>query len=171
MLSNDPHPNKKKQSKRQLLQRLKANIPKTPSCLNAVWSSHLNRIVDEPAEVAVTINNHWQQIFNATEIDKPLMDEWINSIEHKLDLTQVNLQPTVQQVRETILSSGPSSPGPDGIPFEAYKAVVDVAAIILQRVASNLINAEEAKLPRHFNAAVLVLLPKKPSFVDAVRGP
>ena len=53
-----------------------------------------------------------------------------------------------EQVLIAIESSGPSSPGPDGLPFEGYKAVKETAAMIIQRVAFNLVHLQEADIKR-----------------------
>ena len=157
-------------AKRQLLQRLKANMPRSPSCLNAVWDPVHSCIVEDPAEVAATVTSHWQRVFNETPIDTVLMEKWLSDFHVNINANTKQLTPTLNQVKEVIKASGPSSPGPDGIPFEAYKAVVDIAGLILHRVARNLIDLDVADLPAHFNSALLVLLPKKPNFVDPDRG-
>jgi hypothetical protein len=170
MIDNDIHPNKTNQCKRQILQKLKANIPRTPSCLEAIWDPVAARIVDDPAEVAATVTEHWQRVFNKVDVDHELMHEWLGGYAKRVNATVADLTPSLQQVKTAILASGPSSPGPDGIPFEAYKAVVDTSALVLHRIARVMTDPSSPQLPAHFNAAILVMLPKKPTMVDPVRG-
>ena len=47
LLAPDLHLNKTKQTRRQDLQEIKANLPRTLSCLNAIWGPNANRIIDD----------------------------------------------------------------------------------------------------------------------------
>ena len=70
LLAAEVHPNKSKQCRRQIIQRLKANLPRAPSCLEAIWDPVANQIVSDPAEVAMAGRAHWQKVFNAVEVDE-----------------------------------------------------------------------------------------------------
>jgi hypothetical protein len=68
---------------------------------------------------------------------------------------------TLEDIVAAIDKTHPSAPGPDGIPFEAYKFCKSTAADILLRVANELMDPASGPPPAWFNKAVLVLLPKK----------
>eukprot|EP00974_Lingulodinium_polyedra_P034126 3282926-Lingulodinium_polyedra.AAC.1 len=65
-------------------------------------------------------------------------------------------------VELAVKCAGNSAPGPDGIPYGAYKhsaLVVD----ILKDVAAELVEGEgEGEVPRDFDYSRLIYLPKKP---------
>ena len=62
---------------------------------------------------------------------------------------------------ESIRSSNNSTPGPDGIPFAAWRAAPDLSAAVLFGVLDSLLNGLSP--PAGFNHGFLFLLPKKES--------
>ena len=56
-----------------------------------------------------------------------------------------------------------TSPGPNGIPFKAYKILKTLCIPILLLVIKDLMNPYGFPVPRDFNLAILHLLAKKPS--------
>ena len=61
-----------------------------------------------------------------------------------------------------IKAASHSSTGPDGIPFEAFKRVLDLAAEVLHALIRDMVLNDGATLDDTFNAAWLALFPKKP---------
>ena len=99
LAEDESNSNKTQRSKRQLLQRLKANMPKTASCLNAVWDSANNRIIEDPAEVAYVVTEYWQKVFNETPINETLMKGWLRNFNSDLNVTAEQI--TVTEISET----------------------------------------------------------------------
>ena len=69
--------------------------------------------------------------------------------------------PSLDDVSEAIKRSNNSSPGPDGIPFAAWRAAPDLASPLLFSVLSKICNGQPP--PKGFNFGILFLIPKKPS--------
>jgi len=78
----------------------------------------------------------------------------------------VHLSGQKRATRKALSLSNNSSPGPDGIPYGAWKALGDTAVDILHGAFSDLILPEGPELLRRdcpdFNASLLFFLPKKP---------
>eukprot|EP00959_Pyramimonas_sp_CCMP1952_P238925 4992951-Pyramimonas_sp.AAC.1 len=72
---------------------------------------------------------------------------------------------------KAILTSNNSAPGPDGIPFIAWRRCAKFSASILLDVARFLgeVGPEgvDAKLTEEFNHSLLFFLPKKPSGTES----
>ena len=66
----------------------------------------------------------------------------------------------MEEIRAIIKATHHSAPGPDGLPFEAYKILIDTSAPILVEVLAALFN-DSRDPPTWFNRAWLVLLGKK----------
>ena len=62
-------------------------------------------------------------------------------------------------VENVILASGSTAPGPDNIPFSAYRTLVSIAAPVLHGVIMLLMKGIPP--PAGFNNAIFHLLPKK----------
>ena len=74
----------------------------------------------------------------------------------------INLLPTIpplQIIQETIMGTADSSPGPDGIPFSAYRAVSHFFAPVLRAMLTQL--AKGDKPPAGFNYGNTFFIPKK----------
>ena len=66
---------------------------------------------------------------------------------------------TIEMVEKVILASGSTAPGPDNIPFSAYRTLVSIAAPVLHGVIMQLMKGVSP--PTGFNNAIFHLLPKK----------
>ena len=68
--------------------------------------------------------------------------------------------------KEAIDMMSPSACGPDGVPFECYKAVRGLAAEVFLDVAISMINGTE--IPNEsFNHAIMICLPKDHESVNS----
>lgn len=67
--------------------------------------------------------------------------------------------PGVEAVKDVILKTNDSSPGPNGVPFACYRATVEWAGPIFHRLFMRL--AKGGRANDYFNLGVLYLLPKK----------
>ena len=69
--------------------------------------------------------------------------------------------PTLADILFAVKSSNNSSPGPDGIPFSAWRAAPDLASPLLLSVLNKICQGQSP--PPGFNFGLLFLLPKKAS--------
>jgi ribonuclease HI/exonuclease III len=69
--------------------------------------------------------------------------------------------PSLEDVTEAVESSNNSSPGPDGIPFAAWRAAPDLACPLLFNAFNKICEGQPP--PSGFNFGLLFLIPKKPS--------
>ena len=76
----------------------------------------------------------------------------------------------MQDVQQAIDRSPATAPGPDGIPFVAWRRLGPVAAAVLHEAYGQLASAEgQEAISRHlpdYNESLMVFLPKGPSGVD-----
>jgi len=77
--------------------------------------------------------------------------------------------PTLQIIQETIMGTTDSSPGPDGIPFAAYRSVSHFYAPILRNLITELSKAR--KPPKGFNYGNTFFIPKKGTKLPADHRP
>ena len=108
--------------------------------------------------------------FDDKPVDSEKMDEWLSLFRRQIHSPGHEYTPSLEEMTEVINATSNSAPGPDGIPFQAYKATSDTSSAVLHKVVKELLSNPSLTLPDHFNAAILVLLPKKPSFVDPLKG-
>ncbi len=78
---------------------------------------------------------------------------------------------TSAHVQDSLRRSHETTPGPDGVPYGAYKVLGDYAVSFLYDVAEDMQEyGAENKVPANFNHAILCCLPKTASRTDAVHG-
>ena len=65
--------------------------------------------------------------------------------------------PSIKDIAGTIKSNKNTTPGPDGVPFAAWRSNTDISAPVLHRVLTALANGD--KPPKHYNLGLLFLLP------------
>ena len=128
-----------------------------------IWNCDTEAICSTPKDIAEHCTASWQKVFNSSQSDPDATAVFKRNFSRKLPLRPPSYwTPTVLQVKEAILAAHHSAAGPDGVPFEAFKATADIAAPILHRVILVLLGDDPLQLPDWFNEAFLVLLPKKP---------
>ena len=88
------------------------------------------------------------------------IDEYLDDYCNPLDASDLP-DLSMEHVTTSILTSGNTSPGPDGIPFVAYRTTIDDSARVLLAYGRHL--REHPKDLRSFNTATLLLLPKSSS--------
>ena len=168
----------------QLLRRLS---PGRSTTLPAVLHPD-GRVVTDPAEMAEALRLHWQEAFKERPLSTPKLQEWLAE-----DIPRVPGGSTVpglpaqdsdfwvvgqKHVEESIKVSPNSAPGPDGIPFVAWRKLGPLALRILHSAISDLGCSDSTSRLQtfyfpdsgEFNMGLLVLLPKKPTGVDPLLG-
>ena len=126
----------------------------------------------EEERIKVELSRYWGKVFGAKKWgdgEKVAYDKWLEGLGEEWKMKE-SLPTTVnrKEVAMAIKYSGNSAPGPDGIPYAAYRALGSGAVDILHGVAAQLVEEEDFidYLDPEFNHSILVCLPKKPSGQD-----
>ena len=112
-------------------------------------------ITDDPDRMTKIIHNFWGDKWKGKRVKNPKAFFEAYGKKVKTPPPNVNLH----NVTEGILNTNDSSPGPDGIPFAAFRKTVDFVAPILLDCIRWLMQGHQA--PEGFNGGILHLLPKK----------
>ena len=87
--------------------------------------------------MAATLRSHWSKAFRAIGIDPSLLHDWLEEdYDHKpfKDTTpfpEDRFRLNKPHINRAIKHSNNSAPGPDGIPFLAWRRACDLSAQIL----------------------------------------
>ena len=123
--------------------------------LNSVRDMEGNIILD-PLEAASYLRHYWQEVFSKRDIDEDLA---ALAIAHTTPFSSTHCWDIkVESILHIVSAGKSSSPGPDGIPYSAYKAIKEIAATTLFDAFQYYHRG--APLPPHFNESRLVFIPK-----------
>ena len=158
-LSPDFHTSKREQP----LAALKFVLPSSKHNITSLRTSPDEPPTSDQDQLGSIIRGHWQPVWAPVPITdhterEGIICEYLNNYSRRIDHSLIkNLHADL--FLEAIRSSSNSSPGPDGIPFAAWRVISDIAAPILfrftQAISSGLQNIAT------FNKSKLFLLPKK----------
>ena len=86
-----------------------------------------------PKEIIDAINEHWSKTFQRIfDPDTPLMRRWLSEFPRRFANCPIEEWiPTREEVQQAIMSASHSAAGPDGVPFEAFKAVPELCSRLL----------------------------------------
>lgn len=132
---------------------LAKTLPRKKSAINCLYDGE--SITDDPERMTEIIDQHWGGKWSKSPIQDPTPLFNIYNKTIKTKPTNIDLDFVIDSIMET----NDSSPGPDGIPFAAYRIVVDTAAPILLGCIKMLMAGHSP--PSDFNSGILHLLPKK----------
>lgn len=118
------------------------------------------------------MKNHWQKVFKKKkriseqmgEVS-PFLDQFITA-HGKLDsMSDIYWKASPEDFEAVILASGNSAPGPDGIAFECFKPVSQIAAFVFSGIFEFLGSPSTKKkdIPFECNEAWQIMLPTKPT--------
>jgi hypothetical protein len=114
---------------------------------------------DDPTEMAEITKNFWEKHYAFKRLKiRNLSRFWRRHYIGKI-ITTTPKEVTIEMVEKIILGSGSTAPGPDNIPFEVYRVLVNIAAPVLHGVIMLLMKGVSP--PVGFNNAIFHLLPKK----------
>ena len=145
------------------LKALKILLPSTRHNISALRATPDSDPTDDPDILGPLISGHWGPIWaqtsfpNSSERESAVHD-FLEGYRRQVDPALIRT-PDDSILLEAISSSSNSSPGPDGIPFAAWRAIDNIAAPILANLATH-ISQRRTDLGR-FNKSKLFLLPKK----------
>ena len=127
------------------------------------------RVHTAPEEIAETLVTHWDQVFKAKPIDSDLLTEWLQDQPQIFD-NSLRWELLLSHVEDAIKYCKDSAPGPDGIPYSAFKNYKQHSALIIYRICSALISGQKPPEEMEFNYAHLICLPKAPIDKDPIKG-
>ena len=161
--------------KEGILRRLQLTIPSARNARLAVQTD--NGITTEPKEMAAALKEHWSRVFCARPVgNKQVMQQWLRDTPYGFheQRWQENSKWIVTQddVEKAILCSNNSAPGPDGIPYMAWRKAGRLAVAIIHG-ALHQIQRDSFKvehLPMDFNTSFLCCLPKSPLGMTPLLG-
>jgi ribonuclease HI/exonuclease III len=141
------------------IQQLKASLPHTQGRLGGLRSDPDEEIHSSHEEMAKIAKTFWGKVWSrryppTSHTERGEYLQWYNK---SVDPGLLS-QPTLDSVRSAILRTRNTSPGPDGVPFAAWRSVPDLAAPVLFGALS-LMKGDLP--PKGFNFGLLFLIPKK----------
>jgi ribonuclease HI len=134
---------------------LAATLPGSKDKLESIFDAETNTVTSDPNKITKIAHKFWKDKW----LDSPTKHtkELFRCYGKKIKVKAKDI--TIEEVIQTVYETTDTAPGPDGIPFAAYRAVVDTAGPILHGCISGL--REGSAPPNRFNEGSLVLLPKK----------
>ena len=116
---------------------------------------------------AEALAQFWQPQFSSFgHPDRKRADDFLSSYARRWPIDVSTLTPTVQDYENFISCPKLSFPGPDGIPFIAYKAAGTISAVVLEEVGGELRSGRA--IGYDFNFSSLVFAPKGERNSDSV---
>jgi len=151
----------------RLLSRLK---PGRNSCIDAVLCDD-GTVVTAPEDMAKTLRSHWSSVFERRGVEENKLKEWVaDDIEERTHLGELqtllaNLKLARDHIKTALDRSNNSSPGPDGVPYLAWRRLASEAIEVLFEAAEYMFDPANAdtfqSIYEDFNASLLMYLPKK----------
>ncbi len=154
-------------------------------CSIAAVQAANGTILDDPHQIAAELRRHWKDVFADHPCDGSILAKWIRE-EFAEGAPWDNREgdkwhPTREDVARVIKHSGISAPGPDGIPYSAWRRLGDLAIDILFAVTQAIGKEEVDDLLKGldpigdgsshtFNLGNMIFLPKKVAGTDPLLG-
>ena len=145
------------------LKELKLKLPSTRTKIDALRVGPNKTPSNDPAEIGPLIQGYYGRLWQAADVGpdrQEKLQDYLVDYNRRIDPCEV-VAMSLELVQQAIHMAPASSPGPDGIPFSAYKANVKLAAPILLEVCNFLGIKRSVTDLGNFNEALLFLLPKK----------
>ena len=159
----DPPPLQVKAGKSDVISDIKFTLPSTRSKVKALRPTTDGLPSTDPVVIGPVIQNHYKKIWSrcaSSADDKRKMTSFLSDYDRKVKSELI--KPVSLEVILQAIDVAPStSPGPDGIPFRAYKLLNATAGPLLFEVFNFLKCARTAGQLGDFNFATLFLIPKK----------
>ena len=176
----DEHVQKNRRAKAQV--RLNKLRPGNSSSIAAIKCAD-GSMATTPEAIAEELRIYWGEVFSHREHDAGTLNQWF---QEELCGQQVFPQDTcwdieLQNVEHALKVAPSTAPGPDGIPYKAWKRLGPLAASILLGAIHKLgeenshtalcgMSGNEDASAHMFNLGNMVFLPKKPAGTDPVLG-
>jgi len=154
------------------LKELKLKLPSTRVKVEALRVGPDKTPSTDPKKIAPLIQSHYGKIWKAADTGPDRQEKlrvYLDDYDRRIVPGDI-LDLTLELVQKAIHLAPATSPGPDGVPFSAFKACVELAAPILLEVCIFLGVRRGVEAMGSFNEAILFLLPKKDTLeVDDTR--
>ena len=163
ILEREAQPREEVQKKQGLnfIQQAKIFLPSSRTSLKGLRESTDVDPTTDPKDMARIAKRFWEKIWAKPKTNKHLRERFLKGYQKKIEDIPMFTQYDIYQ---SISKSNNSAAGPDGIPFKAYRVIIDYATPILFEVALDMALTETTP-PRGFNFSRLNLLPKKSTFL------
>ena len=150
------------------------------SCNIGAVQTKRGDIVVEPAGMASVLRDHWAKSFKAAGISHDLLHRWLDEdfrnkpAQEKVPFSTGALQLKKCHIEKAIKHSNNSAPGPDGIPFLAWRRASRLSSQILFDAVQLMCGEQGPDFTlaeyEDFNASLLFFLPKKASGIVSATG-
>ena len=160
-----------RQRKENILNTLKGLIPGSPNKIESIREEATAEVVSDPTRIGKVLTEYWQRVFDDKPTNASLRREWLDRFRKRLKRTFSvgELRPTMEDVISVLSSLPTSAPGPDGVPFSAFKGMKTLLAPILFDVIQEMIEGTHGP-DELFNRAYLICLPKTDAEVHEPGG-
>ena len=149
--------------KANVLKELKLTLPSSRTKISALRTSTSSPPSSSPSVIGPIISSHYSKIWSpmVQGLERsPFLNSYLDDYDRTIDSSLITA-PSLDLVLQAIHLAPSSSPGPDGIPFRAYKKLTDLAAQVILDVCTYLGVRRSSEQLGDFNFATLFLLPKK----------
>ena len=180
--NNDIPDYQKHKHKEHILVKLKRLLPGACNSVAAIQQED-GSVTDNAEEMAQALRTHWKKVFRAETIDPARSRDWWGVLGHRGETTPPNpaeWRTRRADVKKALRLAGNTTPGPDGIPFQAWRALKQLGVEILLDVARTLEGGRAKEQMQEafsdvagehsFNLGTLVCLPKAPTGEDPDLG-
>jgi len=121
--------------------------------------------IRDPTDMMSALGQHWSSTFAEKNVDLSGAEEFLQKFAKPFELSRVS-PPSRFDIIEFLSQVSDSAPGPDGIPYSAWKAAGKVGVETLYQICLSLQSG--ASPPVFFNASLILFLTKGESELDSV---
>ena len=155
------------------IRRLKPGSCTTLRCMR----TEAGEIITEPDAILSELRRHWGRVFTARPRDAECIEAWLRSsypqgdgLENFPGMDDPGWPVGKKDIAKAVRLSGHSAPGPDGLPYEAWKRMKDYGVETLWAAMQDLSKEQSGDLLEeayrdeadcNFNLGLLCCLPKK----------
>ena len=130
------------------------------------------QVYTQAEDMARLLQEHWQKVFKDKNIDDVKLSQWM-AMAREVGAKKVESAPAAwrvrtRDIRKALKMAGNSRPGPDGIPFEAWRRLGAFGEHMLWEAGRYLETGLKEGQPGHdsFNESFLCCLPKTASYLN-----
>lgn len=149
-------PNEHVKAKTNILRDIKLQLPTDRVRIHRLKHSEDDEFIEDPDQIASAVADYWSQVWAATTHNQDAVDKILRLYPKRISLIHKTI--TLTTIQQAIKQTNDSVPGPDGIPFQAYRTFIVLVGPILLRIAEELMRGNTG--PPDFNFANLFVLPK-----------
>ena len=132
-----------------------------------------NNLITEEKNIDEHLAKYWGNIFKDPQLPSDRLEklsEWIRELGPQTRLPPDAPPLIAGNMTAALKGCGRSAPGPDGIPYEAYRNYLPAKGILHDVLGHMMENKSVNSIPPDFNYSRMTCLPKKPSGHDAELG-